>query len=142
MKKLFFIAAMCILFLKNAHGDEISLTVQSGKIVVDGKEREIGPGTFIPAPFDKELAKKIIDCNAERDKLIVKLDNCEQKFLRFDKYWDEQQQKLTDFYEAENIRLNKEIKDSRNWWNEWGKPVLCAIISAAAATLTTWMVMK
>jgi hypothetical protein len=120
-----------------ARSEEISITVQSGKVIANGKEREIREGTFIPSPYDKELAKKIIDCNAEQDKLRVKLDNCEQKFLVFDKYWYEHQQKLTDFYEEENIRLKKEVIESRNWWNNWGKPLLCAIVSAAAATLIT-----
>lgn len=120
----------------------ISLTIQGGRVVVDGKEREVGPGTFIPAPYDADLAKKIIDCHAEQYKLKVMLDSCEKKFVRYDEYWDSREKKLVAFYEKDQERLARELERATGWWNEWGKPVLSAILSAAVATITTWGVMR
>jgi len=120
----------------------ISLTIQGGRVVIDGKEREVGPGTFIPAPYDADLAKKIIECHAEYDKLKVMLDSCEKKFVRYDEYWDSREKKLIAFYEKDQERLARELERATGWWNEWGKPVLSAILSAAVATITTWGIMR
>lgn len=142
---VFVAVASTFLLAEPAFGQQnqsISLTIQGGRVVVDGKEREVGPGTFIPAPYDADLAKKIIDCHAEQDKLKVMLDSCEKKFVRYDEYWDSREKKLVAFYEKDQERLTKELARATGWWNEWGKPVMSAILSAAVATITTWGIMK
>lgn len=130
--------------LNSASGSDqqISLTVQRGKVIVGDKEQDIGPGTFIPAPYDADLAKKIIDCHAEQDKLKVMLDSCEKRFLRYDSYWEEREKKLVGYYEDNQKLLKDQLAQATGWWNEWGKPVLSAIISASVATITTWGIMK
>jgi len=129
---------LAILFL----ADPISLVVQSGTVVIDGKKTEIGQGTFIPAPYDADLAKKIVDYQAEIEKCKVSVDACEKKSTTRESYWSDQVRDVTTFYQKTNKDLKNEVEDAKGPWNTWIKPVLCAVLSAGVAAFVTYEVVK
>jgi hypothetical protein len=97
----------------------------------DGKEVKINSGTFIPDPEDKALAKGIVDRDAEIAKLRVQLTTCESKQNDFELWWKGRENKLTEFYETENVRLKTELDSKDSWWNRWGSQVVVGILSMA-----------
>jgi hypothetical protein len=114
------------------------LTISSGTL--DGKV--VGPGTFCPAPFDIELAKKIVDKDAEIEILSTKLNSCDKQSDRVEKFYKEQDKKKTEFYESNIKDLTFKLEVANGWWNTWGKPVLVGVLAAAAAAFGTYEVVK
>jgi hypothetical protein len=114
------------------------LTISSGTL--DGKV--VGPGTFCPAPFDAELAKRIVDKDATIEILQTKLNSCNKQSDRVEKFYVEQDKKKTEFYESNIKDLTFKLEVANGWWNAWGKPLLVGLASAAVAAFGTYEVVK
>jgi hypothetical protein len=114
------------------------ITISSGTL----DNKFVGPGTFCPAPYDAELAKKIVDKDAQIDILQVKLDSCNKQSDRVEKFYVELDKKKTDFYESNIKDLTFKLEVANGWWNAWGKPLLVGLASAAVAAFGTYEVVK
>ena len=122
--------------------DPSSITVTGGTLKVGEQEIQVGPGTFIPAPFDADLAKKIVDTQAQVDTLKVQLQTCQKESQLKESYWLDRETKVEDFYQERNKALQDQIDDLKGWWNEWGKPVLSDVVAAVVAAGGTYFIME
>ena len=135
------------LFIIILLADPVSITVISGTITTktsDGQKISItvGPGTYIPSPADKELAKKLVDKNAEIEKLNINLSAWQKRFDLHSDYWRVREGKTIDFYQYENLDLKRRLAWKNNWWSRWGSELLVGFISAGAAAYVTYEVTK
>jgi len=133
---MIYLTMVCLLFSDQAVPESVSVT--SGVLIVGGSEVKVGPGTFIPAPRDADLAKRIIVKNEKIAELLVRIEVCEKKAFEvfnsrtkrehdINVIWRERYNEL----ELENILL-------RSWWNRWGKTALWCLVSAGAAAILSW----
>lgn len=101
------------------------MTVLGGTVTdANGNKIEIGSGTFIPSPDDKELAKKVIDLEYSLKQASVMVDSLKNQMAAV----EEACRKKEEAYLDEVIALKRQIESLNNWWNEWGKIVFpCAI---------------
>ncbi len=116
-----------------------SISITSGKAVTpSGHEITLGPGTFIPDPEDKILAKKIVDKNAKIKELEAKLDSCHEMEQITINHWIDIESRWHKSYDTLEIKYLA----TQAWWYKWGETVMFCAISAAAGVFTTWSVMK
>ena len=93
----------------------------------DGNKIEIGAGTFIPSPDDKELAKKVIDLEYSLKQANVMIDSLKSQMVAI----EDACRKKEEAYLDEIIALKRQIESLNNWWNEWGKIVFPGIAAGA-----------
>jgi hypothetical protein len=118
------------------------IDIKSGMVVIEDSEgkREISvdTGTYCPEDTAKALARKLVDKNSKIKKLEIILDTLDQKYDREVKHWLEVEDRWADSHKAcriENMAL-------KSFWNKWGKTILIAGLSAAAAAAGTYLLIK
>ena len=117
----------------------IAITVESGTIKTEaGNEIQIGPGTYIPSPEDKQLAKKIIWYKTEIENLKVMISTLEEKLARREKHVMDIDKMWGDSYAA----LDVKYKVATGWWNQWGKPLLIGVVCFAGGSAVTYLIVE
>lgn len=139
---LFWLLIAVVIFLifflsKTAWSQSIEIT--SG-IVIDSTDVriEVGPGTYIPEPADKELAKRITDLNTSVESLKVKFEDANEKIVllttnavNIEKSY---QNRIEDL-EIENAML-------RGWWSRYGKTLVWCAVAAGAGFIVGYEAKK
>jgi len=116
-----------------------AIAITSGEVVTDQGERlTIGSGSFIPTPFDMELAQKILGYKEKILHLELDLKVEIEKFDVFKEASRTREDKIKDFYleKYKAERLENEILNS--WWNRYGKIILWVGIGAAGSAFLIW----
>ena len=118
------------------------ISISSGTVVVDGTEQKITQGTFCPDPYDKELAKSIVEKNAEIERWKIRYESVDLRMKKIEDYWNAREEKVDKFYNSRIQELALAVEISNGWWQTWGKTTLVAIIAVAAAGFVTYEVVK
>uniref|UniRef100_A0A6H2A1P3 Uncharacterized protein n=1 Tax=viral metagenome TaxID=1070528 RepID=A0A6H2A1P3_9ZZZZ len=116
-----------------------AITITSGEVVTDkGEQLTIGSGSFIPSPFDMELAQKILGYKEKVLHLELDLKIEIEKFEVFKEASRTREDKIKDFYleKYRAERLENEILNS--WWNRYGKIILWVGVSIAGSAFLVW----
>ena len=118
------------------------IDIKSGLVVIDDSEgkREISvdAGTYCPEATARALAKKIVDKNKEIKKLRLHIDFEKQRTDREDRHWIIVEDRWAGSYKTcriENMAL-------KSFWNRWGKTIMIAGLSATAAAVGTYLLVK
>lgn len=126
-------------------GKEINkaIDVTKGKVELpSGETIEINHGTFIPTPWDRELAVRILGYKNQVKFLeleIEKKDRIHNLYVeRSRKKLDETKKFYQDKYK--DVYLKNIILEGP--WNKYGKTILVSMIVAAASILSTWFICK
>ena len=115
------------------------ITLSSGTVVTkNGEQLTIGSGSFIPSPFDIELANSIL--NYKEEILNLKLD-LKTEIKKFEVFKDAsriREDEVKSFYleKYRAERLENEILNS--WWNKYGKVILWVGIGVAGSAFLIW----
>lgn len=116
-----------------------SIDIKSGVVVNEQEQRiDVGPGTYIPEPANKELAKRIVDLNTSIESLKTRLDDSNEKIVilttgaaNIEKTYQDR----IDDLEIENAVL-------RGWWSRWGRTAVWCAVAAGAGFIVGYEVHK
>lgn len=113
--------------------------VTKGTIVrEDGTEVQVGPGTFIPAPYSIKLAKEIVDLRADVKVCQVRLQECTTKYDNLNSHYLTTDKK----HRSANRKLQLKLLAANSWFNRWGKIVLACVVVGGATAFVTWEVAR
>ncbi|HEW91215.1 MAG TPA: hypothetical protein ENF81_01550 [Thermotogaceae bacterium] len=119
-----------------------AVTVEHGIIYVDGKKMEVGKGTFIPDPSDKELAKKIIENRSLVKKLKLNLEVCNKKSKNMEEKYQKREKKLLDYWNEKYKAVRLENEYLKSPWYRYGRIVLWCIVAAGASAGVTYLIVE
>ena len=122
-------AAIFLIFFLSKTARSQSIEIMSGVVVDSTDVRiEVGPGTYIPEPANKELAKKIIDLNTNIESFGIRLEDANEKIVLLTTNAvniEKSYQSRVEDLEIENAML-------RGWWSRVGKTLAWCAVAAGA----------
>lgn len=149
MKTTFFLLVMGISFMVIrivSAGNVVSvecIEVKSGTVVNASDETiVVEKGTFCASPSDMKLAKRIVDQNAEVEKLKISLESMGKKLEMTEKYWISRESEIDKYYNSivRDLTITNELLN--NWWNKWGKSAFFSVLAAGVTSFVVYEVSR
>lgn len=119
------------------------IEVKNGTLTTTGNETVVvEKGTFCASPADMELAKKIVERNAEVEKLKISLETMFKKLETTEKYWISRESEIDKYYSSiiRDLTITNELLN--NWWNKWGKSAFFSILAVGATSFVVYEVSR